>query len=86
MAQEPTRVSGGWFSLQHQEPIQFRFLGATFFLCPVVLKAHDSSVITRMIYAVSSEHFAQFLSFSSQRAWYRTHDPADTYELTTGAD
>ena len=33
-----------------------------------------------MIYAVNSEHFANFLSFASQRAWYRTYDPAGMYE------
>lgn len=28
-----------------------------------------------MIYSVRSEQYCVFLSFASQRAWYRTYDP-----------
>ncbi len=41
----------------------------------VKVKAAPTRKPGAMIYSVRSEQYCVFLSFASQRAWYRTYDP-----------
>ncbi len=73
--------------MQHQDPMDSErellrvcvFPGGNFFSCAE--KERELPDPEHMIYDVHLEQFAQFLSFSAQRAWYRTHDES-MYEPT----